>query len=101
MKRKVEWSREAMERLAETERYIALDSPERAVDFSNYLIDQSELIPAHPKKGRVVPEVGNESIRELLLKNYRLIYRINVSVIKILTVFEGHKLLDIRAICNE
>jgi len=100
MTREVEWSREAMKKLAEIESYIALDSPERAVDFSNYLIDQSELIPAHPKKGRVVPEVGNEAIRELLLKNYRLIYKISVACIKVLTVFEGHKLLDIRELGN-
>ncbi len=96
MKSEVKWSREALERLAEIEQYIALDSPERAVGFIDYLIEQAELIPFHPEKGRIVSEVGNESIREVILKNYRLVYKIGKSGIEIITVFEGHKLLNIR-----
>jgi len=34
-----------------------------------------------------------ENIRELLHKNYRIVYLVKKSSIEILTVFEGHQLL--------
>ncbi|MGB5156020.1 type II toxin-antitoxin system RelE/ParE family toxin [Desulfobacterium sp. N47] len=89
------WTQEALERLAEIEEYISKDSPNRAVNFINYLIEQAETLIEHPKIGRVVPEVGNENIRELIAKRYRIIYRVSLKRIEILTVFEGHRLLRI------
>lgn len=44
-------------------------------------------------RGRVVPEFNQETIRELIIENYRLVYRIHAATIEILTVFEGHRLL--------
>ncbi len=89
------WTQEALERLAEIEEYISKDSPNRAVNFINYLIERAETLIEHPKIGRVVPEVGNENIRELIAKRYRIIYRVSLKRIEILTVFEGHRLLRI------
>jgi len=87
------WTQEALDRLANIEEYISKDSPNRAINFVNYLIDQGETLKDHPKIGRIVPEVGNENIRELIAKKYRIIYRLSEKRIEILTVFEGHRLL--------
>jgi len=87
------WTREALDRLSEIEDYIAKDSPERAIGFVNYLTDQGEALKDHPKIGRVVPELANENIRELIAKKYRIIYRVSKKRVEILTVFEGHRLL--------
>lgn len=89
----IRWTRESLERLAEIEAYISKDSPERAIKFENYLIDQAEPLKDHPKIGRLVPETGNENIREIIAKNYRIIYRISTHTVDIITVFEGHRLL--------
>jgi glycosyltransferase involved in cell wall biosynthesis len=35
-----------------------------------------EGIPQFPKAGRIVPEYGNENIREKIYENYRIVYRI-------------------------
>jgi len=43
--------------------------------------------------GRMVPEILNPLIRELIVKNYRIIYRLKKTNIEILTVHEGHRLL--------
>jgi addiction module RelE/StbE family toxin len=91
----IAWTREALNRLTEIEEYISKDSQQRAINFVNYLIDQGETLKDHPKIGRVVPEVGNENIRELIVKKYRIIYRVTDERIEILTVFEGHRLLRI------
>jgi toxin ParE1/3/4 len=87
------WTREALNKLIEIENFIARDSPQRAEEFIDYLIERSEFLKSNEKIGRIVPEISNTSIRELLIKNYRLVYRIEKSEIFILTVFEGHRLL--------
>ncbi len=87
------WTREAVDRLAEIEEYIFKDSHERAIRFVDYLIDQGKAIKDHPKSERVVPEVGNENMRELIVRKYRIIYRVSKKRIEILSIFEGHRLL--------
>lgn len=87
------WTKEALERLYEIEEYIARDSFERAEQFVNYLIERGESITENPHIGRIVPEISNPEIREVLAKKYRIVYRIQSNFIVILTVFEGHKLL--------
>jgi hypothetical protein len=41
----------------------------------------------------VVPEVGDPDIREVFLRTYRIIYRIEPDRILVLTIFEGHRRL--------
>ena len=47
----------------------------------------------HPLSGRVVPEVGDDAIRELIRGNYRIVYRLKQDVVEIVTVFHGARLL--------
>jgi plasmid stabilization system protein ParE len=90
----VRWSQEAGENLADIEEFITRDSVVRAVQFVDALIDQTEAILAdNPRAGRTVPEIGNPDIRELIYREYRIVYRLNGDLIDILTVFEGHRLL--------
>jgi len=94
MNKKLVWSKESLTRLQKIEDFIAEDNPKAAYEFINRIISRAETIPLHPKKGRVVPEITVENIRELLYKNYRIVYLIKDKEIVILTVFEGHKLLN-------
>lgn len=90
----VVWSREAAENLVEIEEFIARDSPERAVLFVDTLLDHAEtILTDNPKSGRVVPEIGNPGIRELIFRGYRIVYRLRGDDLVVLTVFEGHRLL--------
>ena len=90
----IKWSREAGENLVEIEEFIARDSLERAVRFVDTLIDHAEAILAdNPGSGRVVPETGNPDMRELILRGYRIVYRLKGNALEILTVFEGHRQL--------
>ena len=90
----VTWSREASDNLVEIEDFIARDSLERAVRFVDALIDNAEtILTDNPRGGRIVPEIGNPGIRELIYRGYRIVYRLHGDVPEILTVFEGHRLL--------
>lgn len=46
-----------------------------------------------PNAGRIVPEVGRPDVREVLLRTYRIVYRVVDDGIVVLTLFEGHRLL--------
>jgi toxin ParE1/3/4 len=90
---KLIWTKEALEKLFEIEYFIAKDSPKRAEKFIHQIIECGESIPLDPEIGRIVPEISNPSIRELIYRNYRVVYRIRKKTIEIITVFEGHRLL--------
>lgn len=56
--------------------YLAQFSPARAGLFVDTVFRQLNLLKQHPRLGRVVLEFGAEAIRELLFRQYRLIYRV-------------------------
>jgi len=95
---KLFWTKEALLRLQEIEEYIARDNLKIAVEFVNKLISIAETLVDNPKKGRVVPELSLENIRELLYKNYRIVYLVKKSSLEVLTVFEGHQLLKMEEV---
>ena len=92
---KIRWSYEALDRLIEIEDYISKDSSVRAIQFVDQLIEHAELLSGKPLMGRMIPEIANPEIRELVFKKYRIIYRLKEKRIEILTVFEGHRLMRI------
>jgi plasmid stabilization system protein ParE len=90
---KIFWTKEALLRLQEIEEYISRDNPIVAMEFVDKIISIAETIVNNSEKGRIVPELSLENIRELLYRNYRIVYLIKKNSIDILTVFEGHQLL--------
>lgn len=88
------WTPQAADDLESITDFIAADSPHYASLFAISIITAVERLESFPKLGRSVPEVSDPAIRELLLGNYRIIYRINASLIEILTIYHGSRLLD-------
>ena len=64
----------------------AEDSKYYALEVSQEFISKSEALFEFPKMGRVVPEIGEQNIRELIIYSYRLIYEISLSRIEVLAV---------------
>ena len=92
---KIIWTREALENIIEIEEYISQDNPLKAIEFTDYLIDKCEYLISNPEIGRVIPELSDPQIRELIVENYRIVYRYIDEEIQILTVFEGRRLLPL------
>ncbi len=90
---RVVWTNEAVRKLDEIERFIAQDNPERASSFIDVLLEKGDFIGVYPDIGRVVPELSYSEIREILVGNYRIVYRRTSLHVEILTVFDGHRLL--------
>ena len=57
-------------------RRIARDSPDRARAFGNLLIDKALSISSLPERGRIVPELNESSVREIIHGSYRIVYEI-------------------------
>jgi plasmid stabilization system protein ParE len=80
------WSPLAINRLSEVARYIALDNPVAAERWVKKVFARVEKLAEFPERGRMVPEVGDKTIREIIMGNYRIIYRLKDREISILTL---------------
>jgi toxin ParE1/3/4 len=67
---------QSLDDLAEIVTFIAQDNSERARTFGNELIDRALSLAAFPELGRVVPEIGDPAVREIIHGSYRIIYEI-------------------------
>lgn len=89
MARKVVWTDPAWDDLESAADYIARDSEAYAAVFVAEVQEAAASLGEFPDRGQVVPEIGDESIRELLVKPYRLIDRITPKTVVVLTVVHG------------
>nr|VFJ61799.1 MAG: Plasmid stabilization system protein ParE [Candidatus Kentron sp. FM]VFJ62419.1 MAG: Plasmid stabilization system protein ParE [Candidatus Kentron sp. FM]VFK13765.1 MAG: Plasmid stabilization system protein ParE [Candidatus Kentron sp. FM] len=90
----IRWSPEAAEDLESIVEYIARDAEFYARAVASKILATSRAIPEQPFMGRVVPEVGNNRIRERFVYSYRLVYEIGNRAITILAVIHGKRLMD-------
>jgi addiction module RelE/StbE family toxin len=67
---------QSLDDLKEIVAYIAKDNPGRARIFGNELIDHALSVATFPELGRIVPEIGAPSVREIVRGAYRIIYEI-------------------------
>lgn len=89
---KVHWSDVAESDINSIYDYIARDVPYYAELFINKLIEATDTLETHPRIGRCVPEAEDrDSIRELIVQRYRIVYRIDNESIYILTVIHGSR----------
>ena len=91
MGKEVVWSHEATADLDAIAGYIARDSAFYAAAFVQKSLATSSSLNEFSKKGRMVPELGNSNIRELFVKEYRLIYSIEEQRVVILGLIHGRR----------
>ncbi|MCD9024953.1 type II toxin-antitoxin system RelE/ParE family toxin [Cohnella silvisoli] len=79
------WSPRSLKDLEIIYEYIKQDSVEAASEFVNELIFEAIGITNFPYKGRSVPELKKDQIREKIYKSYRIVYRITNANIELVT----------------
>ena len=95
---KIKWSPLAVERLISIVHDISEDKPIAANNLSTNVLNSVERLIDFPQSGRIVPELENPKYREILVKNYRLIYTVIEDVVYILTVRHQIQLLNLKDI---
>lgn len=85
------WSPTSRDDLHDLVRYIAKDSPERAEAFALRLMTYADMLQQNPEIGRVVIEWSDPTIREIIFRPYRIVYRVNKEreVVEIARVWHG------------
>ena len=93
------WSDEAVADLEAIHAYIARNSPRYASVVAGRVLAAVEHLAAFPDSGRMVPELGDPEIREVIHGMYRIVYARGVDRVEVLTVFHGSRLFppDLRA----
>jgi plasmid stabilization system protein ParE len=92
---KVKWSKQAIENIHRIQEYYNGFSVSYGFKLVDQIFEKEQMISLHPEIGRVVPEINNKNLREIIFKNFRIIYVIFDSQnISILTVHESSKPLS-------
>lgn len=90
----VKWSKPAKLDLKQIHDYIARDSKFYAQKVSIEIVEKSEKsekLNSFPEVGRIVPEIGDPNIRELLIYSYRLVYEVFPNKVEVLALIHSKR----------
>jgi len=87
----VKWSKPAKLDLTQIHDYIARDSKFYAKKVSIEIVEKSEILNSFPEIGRIVPEIEDLNIRELLIYSYRLIYEVFPNKVDVLALIHSKR----------
>ena len=74
--RRLRWTDRARRDLSAIRDFVGGDSPQYAAIILARLIARAEQIPEFPEAGRIVPEIADPRIREIIVRPYRIVYRL-------------------------
>lgn len=93
MAHKVVWLPEAYEDLRAIVDHISRDSVTYGAGMAQRVVDAARRLRQFPRIGRVVPEWDDPTVREQIVGNYRLIYRVEPDRVILLSVIHGARML--------
>ena len=91
---RVAWSPRAVADLESIAEYITVDSSAYAAAVVTAILTATRNLSTFPFAGRVVPEFGDDTLREWFVYSYRLIYRVENDRVTVATIVHGKRLLD-------
>ncbi len=94
MAHRVVWSTRAAQDLDAIAGYIGADSPAYAGIVLKKILGQTRILEQFARAGRMVPEFDDENIRELLVYEYRIIYRLEKDQVLVAAVIHGKRILQ-------
>jgi plasmid stabilization system protein ParE len=89
MAREVVWASSASDDLAAIVEFIRRDSEHYAASLTREIVRAAGSLGDMAERGQIVPEFQDEQIRELLIRQYRLIYRVRDQVVLVLAIVHG------------
>ena len=89
MARQVVWTTPGWDDLEVAAQYIARDSEFYAAALIQEAHEAAKSLADFAERGQTVPEFGDESIRELLVQPYRLVYKITEENVFVVAFIHG------------
>lgn len=87
--RRVVWGESAQTALDEALGDIAADSVDGAIRVLTRALEAADSLSTFAERGRVVPEIGELTLRELFVFDYRLLYRVREDRVVIQAFLHG------------
>ena len=87
----VKWTSTAKKDLKKIYYYIAEDSKYYARQVAQDIVEKTEGLNVFLEIGRIVPEINDKKIRELIIYSYRLVYEIKNDDVNILAIIHGKR----------
>lgn len=94
---KVSWAQTALDDLDEIIGYIMADSPINAMKVLEHIEESAAALTTLPERGRIVPELkfhGVTTYHELIIKPWRLMYRVSGQQVSVVSVVDGRRQLE-------
>lgn len=88
----VRWTDQAVEDLRSIREFIERDSPRYGRLVAERLYEATSRIGLFPYSGRMVPELGREDVRDLIVGDYHIVYRLEADTAVLLTVYRSSRL---------
>jgi addiction module RelE/StbE family toxin len=88
----VRWTEQAVADLQAIREFITRDSPRYGRLVAERLFTATERLVTFPLSGRVVPELGRDDVREIIVGEYRLVYKASAGAVIMLTIFRSSRL---------
>ena len=73
---KINWTRQAIEDVHSIREYYLDRSEKYTEELTDNFFSKASSLEKYPYLGRMVPEIEDEFLRELIYRNYRIIYRL-------------------------
>ena len=89
---KLRWTTQAVEDVEAIRKFIANDSDAYADLVVARLLEAVGRLELFPRSGRIIPELADPQLREIIEYPYRIVYRVLDESIEILTVFRASRL---------
>ena len=84
-----------MDELDAISTFISRDSPAAGANLTDSIFESVSRLALFPNLGRVVPEVRELELRELIVGRYRVLYRVVDDGAEILSVQHGSRRIDL------
>lgn len=88
---RVEWSQFARDDLDNIKSYIARDSEFYAQAFAERILTATRRLGGFPESGRMIPEAGDKTLREIIVQAYRVMYCVEPERVLILAIIHGNR----------
>lgn len=88
----IRWATQAADDLVSIRDFIARDSSHYARLVIQRIVTATDLLASSPRMGRVVPELNDPEVREIIVGAYRIVYRYRHDLVEIATVFHSARL---------
>jgi len=90
------WTPKAIQQMEGIADYIALDSQYQSKRVATLIVRATQRLKIFPESGAGVPELDDDSVREIRVFSFRILYRwrSDMRQVHILGVVHGRQLLD-------